>query len=254
MKKVCVFIIYMCAFLTQGFAQDNSDSLKSQADSAYVKEDYLGAAELYEQILATEGEAAEIYYNLGNSYFKADKMARAILNYERALLLDPGSTDIRFNLELARSKTVDKENEISQVFFVIWFKAVTNLMNEAGWAKVAIIAFLILLGGVAAYIFSKTLLVRKVGFVVAACMLVVCVAANVFASVQKSKLQHRVNAIVVSASLTVRSTPNESGTELFVLHEGRKVSIKDDTMKEWKEIQLEDGNAGWVPVSAIEII
>ncbi len=254
MKRICVVIIFVCTFLAAGFAQDNSVSLKLQADSAYVKEDYVGAAELYEQVLATEGEAAEVYYNLGNSYFKADKMARAILNYERALLLNPGSADIRFNLELARSKTIDKESEISQVFFVIWFKAITNLMSESGWAKVAIFAFLLFLMGVAAYVFSKTIFVRKVGFIVAACMLAVCVLTNVCASLQKNKLQLRSDAIVMSASLTVRSTPNEGGTELFVLHEGRKVSIKDDTMKEWKEIQLEDGNAGWVPASAIEII
>jgi SH3-like domain-containing protein len=76
----------------------------------------------------------------------------------------------------------------------------------------------------------------------------------VFASSQKGKAQSHSTAIIMAPSVTVKSTPNEGGTDLFILHEGRKVNIKDNTMRDWKEIQLEDGNAGWVPTSVIEII
>ena len=86
------------------------------------------------------------------------------------------------------------------------------------------------------------------------CLLLVCIIANVFASSQKDKAKSHESAIIMTPSITVKSTPNEGGTDLFILHEGRKVNIKDNTMREWKEIQLEDGNVGWVPASAIEII
>jgi len=76
----------------------------------------------------------------------------------------------------------------------------------------------------------------------------------VIASNQKDKLLHRESAIIMEPSVTVRSTPSTSGTELFILHEGKKVTIKDDSMKEWKEIEIEDGNIGWLPASAIEQI
>ena len=85
-------------------------------------------------------------------------------------------------------------------------------------------------------------------------MLLICISANIFASKQKNKVQNHGSAIIMTPSVTIKSTPNESGTDLFIIHEGKKVMIKDNTMKEWKEIQLEDGNAGWVPVSVIEVI
>ena len=104
------------------------------------------------------------------------------------------------------------------------------------------------------YFFGKKILWKKIGFIVAVCMLLVCVVANISASSQKEKVLVHNTAIIMVPSVTVKSTPNETGTDLFILHEGRKVMIKDNTMREWKEIQLEDGNAGWVPASVIEII
>ena len=80
------------------------------------------------------------------------------------------------------------------------------------------------------------------------------ILANIFDSEQKSELINHDNSIIMSPSVKVKSTPNQSGTDLFILHEGRKVIIKDNTMKEWKEIKLEDGNVGWVPTNVIEII
>lgn len=227
---------------------------KAKADSAYINNDYASAVYLYENILANQGESADIYYNLGNSYYKMDNIAKAILNYEKALVLNPGNGDIRFNLELAQSKTVDKVTPMSEVFLVTWMKDLTNMMSEKGWAKMGIITFILMLLMLALYFFSKKIALKKVGFISAVCLLLVCIVVNVFASTQKNEAQSHGTAIIMAPSVTVKSTPNESGTDLFILHEGRKVNIKDNTMREWKEIQLEDGNAGWVPTSVIEII
>lgn len=227
---------------------------KAQADSAYINNDFAGAAELYEGILANKGESGDIYYNLGNSYYKMDNIAKAVLNYERALLLNPADSDIRFNLELAQSKTVDKVPPISEVFFISWIKALINSMGEKGWSQIAILAFLLSLSGLALYFFGKKIGLKKIGFLSAIFLLFISIVTNSFASIQKADLQSHNNAIIMAPSVTVKSTPNEEGTELFILHEGRKVTIKDNTMKDWKEIQLEDGNAGWVPASVIEII
>lgn len=227
---------------------------KAQADSAYITNDFASAVYLYENILANQGESADIYYNLGNSYYKMDNIAKAIVNYEKALVLNPANGDIRFNLELAQSKTVDKVTPISEVFLVTWMKDLTNLMSEKGWAKMGVITFILMLLMLALYFFSKKIAIKKIGFIAAVCLLFICILANIFASSQKDKAQSHGSAIIMTPSITVKSTPNEGGTDLFILHEGRKVNIKDNTMREWKEIQLEDGNAGWVPASAIEII
>lgn len=248
MKKIYIILLLL---VTVSVANGQT---KLQADSAYVNNDYAGAVEMYEAILANEGESADLYYNLGNSYYKMDNIAKAILNYERALLLNPGDGDIRFNLELAQSKAVDKVVPMSEMFFVTWIKSFMNIMSEKGWAKLAIISFIMMLLAMALYFFGKKIVVKKIGFISAICLLMICITANVFASSQKEKALNHGTAIIMAPSVTVKSTPNETGTDLFILHEGRKVMIKDNTMKEWKEIQLEDGNAGWVPASVIEII
>ena len=250
MKKIYFSLLFVFASVL-AYGQETT---KAQADSAYINNDYANAVYLYEDILANQGESADIYYNLGNSYYKMDNIAKAILNYEKALMLNPGNGDIRFNSELAQSKTVDKVTPMSEVFLVTWMKSLTNTMSEQGWSKLAIASFILTLLGLVLYFFSKKIAMKKIGFISALCLMLVCILANVFASSQKSKAQSHSSAIIMEPSVTVKSTPNEGGTELFILHEGRKVMIKDNTMREWKEIQLEDGNAGWVPASVIEII
>jgi tetratricopeptide (TPR) repeat protein len=248
MKKIYIILLLLVTVSVV------NGQTKAQADSAYVNNDYAGAVEMYEAILTNEGESSDIYYNLGNSYYKMDNIAKAILNYERALLLNPGDGDIRFNLELAQSKAVDKVVPMSEMFFVTWAKSFVNMTSEKGWSKLAIVTFILMLFSLAIYFFGKKIVWKKIGFIVAVCMLLVCVVANVSASNQKERKLNHNTAIIMAPSVTVKSTPNETGTDLFILHEGRKVMIKDNTMREWKEIQLEDGNAGWVPASVIEII
>lgn len=227
---------------------------KAEADKAYQENNFSSAIEQYEAILAEGQESAAIYYNLGNSYYKADNIAKAILNYERALLLNPGDSDTRFNLEMAKSKTIDKVTPTSEVFIVTWMKSLTNTLSESAWSKLGISSFILLLIGLLLYIFGKKVLFKKIGFVGSVVMLLVCIAANFLADAQKQKLVERQGAIVIAPTVTVRSTPNESGTELFVIHEGCKVFVDDDSMKGWKEIRLEDGNKGWLPTECIEVI
>lgn len=277
MKKIWVLTIILMASVTL-FGQDavlndsvSSDSLtksdasafsaakqivnatKAEGDSAYIKNDFASAIQIYESLLQ-QGEAPEIYYNLGNCYYETDDIARAILNYERALLLSPGNTDIRANLEIARSKAIDKVTPVPEIFFITWIKSLVNSQSSDAWARTGIISFLLLLVSLAIFFFTQHIKWKKIGFSAAILFLIVTVLSNLFASQQKSYLTNRNDAIILSPSVTVRSTPSESGTSLFVLHEGRKVEIKDNSMREWKEIRLEDGKVGWVPSSSIEVI
>lgn len=237
----------------QQISSSLEDATKAEGDSAYMKNDYASAIQIYEALL-NRGEAADIYYNLGNSYYKAGDIAKAILNYERALLLQPGNGDIRANLEIARSKTVDKVEPIPEIFFVSWTKSLINSMSVDSWAVCGVVCFILLIVSLYLFIFSKQIVLKKAGFISGIVFLAVTILANVFANQQKDELTNRNSAIVINPSVTVRSTPSESGTSLFILHEGHKVGVKDGSMKDWKEIRLEDGKVGWVPASAIEII
>lgn len=237
----------------QQISSSLEDATKAEGDSAYMKNDYASAIQIYEALL-NRGEEADIYYNLGNSYYKAGDIAKAILNYERALLLQPGNGDIRANLEIARSKTVDKVEPVPEIFFVSWTKSLINSMSVDSWAVCGVVCFILLIVSLYLFIFSKQIVLKKAGFISGIVFLAVTILANVFANQQKDELTNRNSAIVINPSVTVRSTPSESGTSLFILHEGHKVGVKDGSMKDWKEIRLEDGKVGWVPASAIEII
>jgi len=226
---------------------------KSLADSAYIRNDFTTAIQIYEMILRT-GESADIYYNLGNSYYKIGDIAKAILNYERALILKPANKDIRSNLEIARAKTVDKVTDVPELFFITWLKSITNSMGIQSWAIIAISFFLLFIVSIYFFFFSTKIVARKTFFILALFFLVFCVIANISAAFQRMVRLNRMNAIIISPSVTIRSTPNDNGTSLFILHEGRKVFIKDDSMKDWKEIQLEDGNVGWVKKNDLEVI
>lgn len=228
--------------------------IKTEADKLYQENNFTGAIEKYESVLSSGLESAVIYYNLGNSYYKNKNIAKAVLNYERALLLSPGDEDIRYNLEMAKSKTIDKITPKSEVFIVTWANGLRDMMSESAWAKASIFCFIVFLLSVSAYIFGSKILIKKVGFSLAIVFLLFTVVGNMFADAQKDKLMNRTGAIIMTPSVTVKSTPDDSGTDLFVLHEGTKVFIDDNSMKGWKEVCLEDGSKGWVPASSIEQI
>lgn len=232
---------------------DLENVTKTDADSAYMKNDYSAAIQIYESLLK-KGESSDIYYNLGNSYYKVDEIAKAILNYERALLLQPGNSDIRANLEVARSKTIDKVESIPDIFIISWMKSLINSMSVKAWAIWGIVAFILLIVALYLFIFTKQIILKKIGFISGVLLLLITISANIFASEQRDRLVNRDYAIIMSPSVTVRSTPSESGTNLFILHEGSKVNIKDNSMKDWKEIRLEDGKVGWVSVSDLNVI
>ena len=229
------------------------ESTLKEAEEAYAKEDYTQAIELYESVLKSYGESSMVYYNLGNAYYKAGKVAPAILNYERALLLNPGDSDTRFNLQVARQKTVDKIEPIGEFFLTRWIGTVEDVYSADGWAKWGVASFLLFIGCLVLFFFSKWIRLKKIGFFAGICFLLISLVANLFADSQQDKLLHRADAIVFASTVTVKSSPDASGTDLFILHEGTKVTIKS-TLGEWSEIQLEDGNVGWIPSREIQQI
>lgn len=226
---------------------------KANADSAYARQQYQQAIKDYEELLH-DGVSAELYYNLGNAYYRTDNITRAVINYERALLLSPGDGDIRFNLQMARSKTIDKITPESEMFFVTWYHALVNIMSVDGWARTALVSFALAIVLALAYLFSARIWVRKVGFFGGLAFIAVFILANLFAYQQRQELVNRTGAIIISSAVPLKSTPSKSGTDLFILHEGTKVEITDGTMRGWKEIRVADGKEGWIETSKIEII
>ena len=247
MKKFILFLF--AALLSSGIsAQETVD-----ATEAYAKGNYAEAADAFEQELK-KGTSAELYYNLGNAYYKMNKTALAVLNYERALLLAPGDGDIRFNLELAQQKTVDKVKPIETFFLVQWFRDVQNLQSSDAWAKSGIVFFILFICFSFLFFFGRFSALRKTGFYVGILFLLLAVFANIYANNQKEIRTQKEYAVIFEPSITVKSSPNPNGTDLFVIHEGLKVRIKNTSVNDWAEIELEDGKVGWIPSSGLERI
>lgn len=244
----------LLSFAVVLFSVDALGVTKADADALYEKEDYAEAASAYESILKTKGVSSALYYNLGNCYYKLDDIPHAVLNYERATLLDPGDNDIRANLALARGKTIDKVVPPSEMFFVTWWRNLTTSISLDTWSYVGIAAFVVMLIGVCLYMFVSQLTVRKIGIYGAMLMFVVCIIANLCAFSQSMDIKHRGTGIIMSPSVTVKSSPSDKSTDLFLIHEGSKVEILDGSMKEWKEVKFEEGKQGWIPSEAMEVI
>jgi len=249
-SKIRIGIIMLCLSCFNLYAQD--EEIKN-AESAYAAEQYDIAIEMYESLLKNYGASGELYYNLGNAYYKSGKTAHAILNYERAILIKPGDGDIRFNLELARQQIVDKIEPLQEFFLKKWIRALQNLIGVDLWATIGLVGFVLFILCLTLYFFSKWMYLKKVGFYFGILLFVTVIIANIFASNQKKELENRNAAIVFAPTVTAKSSPDNSGTDLFVLHEGTKVFIRN-SVGDWKEIRLEDGNIGWINKKDIVII
>lgn len=257
MKKAMAVMAWLMtmalAFNAQDARAEEQMSLKQKADQAYAAQNYQEAIRTYELILK-EGVSPEVYYNLGNAYYRTENITYAIINYERALLLSPGDADIRFNLQMAREKTIDKITPVSEMFFVTWYRALVNMASVDGWAVGAQILLTLAVILVLVYLFTTPVWLRKCGFFGAFALLVAFGFCNLFAYQQKEALVNRTGAVVTASAVTVKSTPAQTGTDLFVIHEGTKVEIIDDSMKEWKEVRMADGKQGWLQTRQIEKI
>ena len=226
---------------------------KNNADTEYQKGNYQQAIRDYEEILKN-GESAEIYFNLGNAYYRTDNITKAVLNYERARLLSPGDDDINFNLQFARSKTIDKITPQSEMFFVTWYKSLVNFTSVDNWAKTGILCIVMALLLVLLYLFDPQLMLRKIGFFGGLAFFVIFLLSNLFAFQQKQALDNRTGAIIISPSVNIKKTPAKNSADQFVLHEGTRVDIIDKGMTDWRCIRVGDGREGWIETKAIEEI
>ena len=255
MKKI-LYIMFFLAMPFAAIAQEGVEgyATKELGDSAYSQGDYDKAVMLYEAVLAEQGHSVELYYNLGNAYFRSNMLGKAILNYERALRLDPADDDAKANLEYALGMTKDEIAENYEMFLSLWLTAVVNLFNINVWATAGVISFIVLLFAIFVFLFNVKRGVRKTMLVFAILSLFVTIFANISALHLYNKMNDTTQAIVMREEVSLKSTPDNSGTVLIKIHEGRKVKIVDDTMNEWKEVELEDGTLGWLQTAVIERI
>ncbi|MGM0377383.1 MAG: tetratricopeptide repeat protein [Bacteroidota bacterium] len=250
--KTLINTLLFVFFLSSTLSAEK-DQRFQQGNESYSEGNYEEAIEMYEGVLESGLEGAALYYNLGNAYYKTGNLSQAILNYERALLHEPQNNDIRHNLELAYSQTSDEIKRVKAFFLIEWFRDLRNLNNSDGWAKWSIGSFVLVLVALGFYFFGRSVLLKKIAFSLSIVFLIFSGTTFSFSAGQKEKLTEQSHAIIFTPSVNIKSSPDQSGTNLFVLHEGTKVELLNK-IGEWWNVKLEDGSEGWIHESDIEII
>lgn len=228
--------------------------LMEVGNSRYQENDFAGSLEAYQEILAAGLESPDLYYNLGNAYFKLGELGPSILNYERALELAPGDPDARANLALARSLTADEIEPLPRFWVLSVLSWWTNLLPRGGLILVVVVTYLLAASGICLRVLSRRAAPARIGT-----WLMVGGGLGIF--LFGTTLLGREGAfgktewgIVMVEEVAVRSAPAaEDDLTLFRVHEGTKVRLDQQT-DVWSEVVLEDGRVGWVPSEVLEEI
>ena len=234
-----------CLSMLLGVLHASPDSLFQSANSLYQEGKYELALEKYGEIILMGYESADLYYNMGNAAYRANSIGYAILYFEKALKLDPGHEDAANNLEFASRYRVDTFEEVPELFIRSWTRAFFLLLSERAWSLLALILFTVIISSILIYVYSRKLLLKKLGFFVAIVAVFLFFLSFTGALKRHRSITKPESAIILTPSVVVRSSPSESGTELFILHEGTRVRI-NESVTGWQNIRVIDGREGWI--------
>lgn len=241
-------IFYILLLTTQVFfAQSGFE----RGNDLYQKGKYDLAVKAYESVLKDNKESAELYFNLGNCYYKLQETAPAIYNYEKALVLDPSNKDALNNIKFAQKHTIDEIKVVPKVGFGKLIRDFTGIYSFDTWAWITIGFSTLFLLFFLGYYLSQTVVVKRIfflGMFVIILLILISISAAFF---EKSYFDNEKPAIVFAQSAEVRSEPQNASASIFTLHEGTKVYV-EETLENWKKIQLTDGTEGWIDSMAIK--
>lgn len=250
MKRIAFCFLFI--LISQVYGQEASLQF-DQANELYRAGKFDKAAELYEQVAHNSYNDPALYYNLGNAYYKLGKFPAAILDYERAKRFAPHDDDIAYNLHLANLRIIDRIEPIPQLFLLDWWQSFVNLASSPQWAMLIVVLTWGLVLCAVLFWLVRSQLVQKIMFIMGVIFLFGTVIGYVTMIQQMNKERSDQFAILFSSSVTVKSSPDNKSTDLFVLHEGVKLELLD-SVGDWEKIRLADGKIGWLQSQDIQII
>ncbi|MBR6424313.1 MAG: BatD family protein, partial [Bacteroidales bacterium] len=235
------------------YAEGDVSSLWTAGNEAYSAGQWQNALNYYLMIEGENLESADLYYNIGNSYFKLNDNAHAILYYERALKLDPAHADARHNLEIAQQLTLDRVDAVPDFILVTWFRNLRRGLSADTWAWLTLA--LLLVAGILTVIFlrSGSSSLRKLSFILGIVLYVLAIGSFIFSLLQRKAATRQDSAIIMAPVCSVKSSPADGGKTVFVLHEGTKVRLLD-SVGDWTKLEIADGRQGWANTTTFEVI
>ncbi len=245
-------IVFIIAYLVFAGAQMQAapDSIFMKANQLYQDGHYEESIELYESVLLGGFESAALYYNLGNACFRSNKLGKARLYYEKSLKLNPTDDDVQANLKFLEGLLADRFEVLPEIFYKKWINSAVASRSADKWAYISVVFFIVSIISIIVYLMLRQILWRKIGFYASIMTLLVSLASLTAAWKQHQDDVNPKTAVVTELSVNVKSAPRETGLGLFVLHEGAKVWLEDNTSG-WQEIRLSDGRKGWLPEKSI---
>lgn len=248
---LAALVLFLSA--TAASAQNDVSTLWQSGNDAFAAGQWQNALNYYQMIEGEGLESADLFYNIGNTYFKLGDNGHAILYFERALKLDPAHADAANNLEIVRQLTLDKIDSVPDFILVTWFRNLRQSLSADTWAWITL-GLLAIVGLLITFFRNAgSSAVRKLSFIVACLFLVLTVFSFVFSLLQRRAVTRTDSAIVTKPVCSVKSSPTEGGNTVFVLHEGTKIRLLDN-VGDWSKIEIADGRQGWAMVSTFEVI
>ncbi len=243
-----LILVFFATLAHADFAEDLQNGNKFYAEKNYEK-----AKTEYEKVLLSGYESAALYYNLGNVYYRTKSVANAVYYYEKAALLAPGDEDIQVNLAFARNRIYDKITPNNKPALLRYYETLVRQFTSGNYAAISLLTFVFSLLAVALYLFSKSKKRKIIGFSAGIVFFIFAAISFVFSQKRYTEQTKLDTAIVFAESVSVKSAPDNSATELFIIHEGLKVGISEQ-QGNWTEIRLEDGRAGWLTATSLKVL
>ena len=245
MKKYFLQIILLIFFILSSFSNADVKSVMQKGNDYYKNNQYQLAIDEYKKLVRDGYEGTSLFYNLGNAHYRLGKVGYAILYYEKALKISASDEDVKHNLVLAKLNIKDKVDELPPFFiFNIW-EGLLALFTISGWTFIVYIIFILLLVFVVAYFFSKSSTQQRISFFAGITFSVLLFFSIILLVVKMHKEYSIKYGIIVENVVTVKSSPDNSSKDEFVIHEGLKVRL-EDKVDIWTKIRLTDGKVGWV--------
>ncbi|TKC06401.1 tetratricopeptide repeat protein [Pedobacter frigoris] len=250
--NICLLLLVLI-FPLFSMGNNKAEDIFLKGNKEYANAEYEEALKTYQQLLDEGYESADVYFNIGNSNYKLGNMSSAILNYEKARKLNPGDEDIELNLQLANLKITDKIEPVPEFFLATWWRNIVLFFSVSAWSVLGVagvtLGFLLLI----VYLFALVLPIKKSAFYIGVCLILIGVFSIIMSEMQQGYFSRHQEAIVFAGTVNVKSGPDASQKTLFVIHEGTKVSIKSKNQN-WIEVELPNGNIGWINLTDVKEI
>lgn len=249
MKKILFIIIFFLGLISQTFSND----LLQKAEKAYDNKNYKEAISCYQQLINEGNKSYELYFNLGNSYYRNKDLGYAIYYYELARKANPNDKDIQINLGIASAKTIDKI-DAKENFFINAVKSnIVNVVTTETWAWLSIVIAIAVCGFFFLFIHSQVMILKRISFILSIVLLIGLIVVYFFGNSALNSKKENKFAIILLKEVKITNEPNAAGMLKFALHEGTKVRVVEAN-NDWVLIKLDNGNEGWVKQSEVGII